>query len=157
MTRATRPGSVQDMFRRICNALGGVENAAADAGVSISTISYGMELNEARPGGIGLNHADRLCRMHPEAAEVAAQHFALLAGGTYLPAVAGGDAGADLARVMHEFSEVVAKHAAAHSEASPDPTGYTALEAAEQAAEVAELIAAASHLHAVLRAKAEVS
>jgi len=155
MTRATRPGSVQDMFRRICNALGGVENAAADAGVSISTISYGMELNEARPGGIGLNHVDRLCRMHPEAAAVAAQHFAVLAGGVFLPVVAGGNAGADMATLTGEFAEVMAAHAAAHSAGSDDPNAYTPQEALKQVAEVDDVIAAALRLRARLTDIAE--
>ena len=80
MTRMTRPGSIQDAVRQVFGAVGGLENAAADLGVSLSVLSYGTENREDRPGGLGVNYLDRLGRIEPQAAEAVARHFATLAG-----------------------------------------------------------------------------
>lgn len=83
MTRRTRPGSIQSALQEAYRAAGGVEAVAADLGLSLSSVSYGTEQREDRPGGLGLNHVDRLARMHPEVAAVLARHFAGLAGGMF--------------------------------------------------------------------------
>lgn len=83
--RNSRPGSIQSAVREAISAVGGLENASTDLGVSVTTLSYGTEANEARPGGLGVNYLDRLGRMDADAAEPIASHFAALAGGVFQP------------------------------------------------------------------------
>lgn len=151
MTRRTRPGTIQAAVSAAYKHVGGVENVAADLGLSVSTVSYGTELQEGR-GGLGVNYLDRLGRIDPGAAVPIAQHFALLAGGVFQPLNLAGEMAADLALLTREFSDVLAKHAEAHSSASGDPTGYTVEEAAQQVKELDELIAASVRMRASVAA-----
>lgn len=155
MTRRTRPGSIQAAVQAAYAACGGLENAATDTGASLSTLSVGTEVNEARPGGIGVNYLDRLGRIDPAAAVPIAEHFAQLAGGVFVPVDLTGAVSAEFAHVAKEFSDVVNAHVAATSEASPDPAGYTPAEALAQAQELMELAAVTMKMRAVLLASAE--
>ena len=85
MTRATRPGSIQSSVRAAYLAVGGLESASEDLGVSVTTLSYGTEVTDLRPGGLGVNYLDRLGRIEPLSAVPLAQHFAHLAGGVFQP------------------------------------------------------------------------
>lgn len=151
--RLARPGSVQSAVRASYAAVGGLESASIDLGIGVSTLSYGTERSEHRPGGIGVNYLDSLGRIEPEAAVPIAEHFAMLAGGVFQPVDLRGVTGADVHRLTREFSDVLMKHAEAHSSQSENPNDYTAKEACAQLGEVDELIAAAVSFRAVLRAK----
>ena len=150
MTRPVRPGSPQAAVRAAIRAVGGIENASADLGLAISTLSYGSEQRDDRPGGLGVNYLDRLGRIEAAAALPMAQHFAHLAGGVFQPVDVTGAEGADIARLTQEFSDVLGTHAAAHSCGSPDPAGYTPAEAVAQITEIDELVQAALALKAAL-------
>jgi hypothetical protein len=143
MTRATRPGSIQAAVAAVYEAMGGIKNAATDAGVSISTLSYGTEVSEERPGGVGANYLDRLGRVERAAAVPLAQHWSHLAGGVFHPVDLSGPAWSDMAAISKEFADVVTLHAAAHSDGSADPSDYTVAEACQQVRELDELVAAA--------------
>lgn len=84
MTRMTRPGSIQSVLRAAYRLVGGVEAVAEDLSVRISTVSYGTELRDDRPGGLGLNYADQLARQHSGVAALLARHFAVLGGGSFV-------------------------------------------------------------------------
>ncbi|APX23178.1 hypothetical protein Ga0080559_TMP2382 [Salipiger profundus] len=58
---------------------------ASFLGIRASTLSYGMDPSEDRPGGLGIAYVDRLCDRWPEAAAHLAQHFAARAGGLFQP------------------------------------------------------------------------
>lgn len=154
MTRTARPGSIQSAVRAAYVAVGGIENAAVDLGLAISTLSYGTELNDTRPGGLGVNYLDRLCRIEPAAGVPLAQHFAHLAGGVFQPLTFDGVTAADINEVTREFSDVLTKHAEAHSPGSENPSDYTRAEAAQQVKELDELIAAAARLRGIMLVKA---
>lgn len=154
MTRPVRPGSIQAAVRAAYRAVGGIECASNDLGLAISSLSYGTEQRDDRPGGIGVNHLDRLGRIEAAAAQPIAQHFAHLAGGVFQPVDLSGVTGADIARLTSEFSDVLSAHSAAHSAASLDPTGYTPKEAEGQIRELDELVQAALALRAALVVKA---
>lgn len=81
--RSARPGSIQATVQKVYATNGGVENVATDLGLSLSTVSYGTEQNDNRPGGLGVNYLDQLARMNPKVAEVIADHFARLSGGSF--------------------------------------------------------------------------
>lgn len=81
--RATKAGTVQSAVAETYRAVGGVEEAAELLGIAMSTASYGTEVNEYRPGGLGVNYLDRLGRIKPEFARAMAEHFAVLAGGVF--------------------------------------------------------------------------
>ena len=155
MTRRVRPGTIQAAVGAAYKGAGGLEAVAADLGVSLSVLSYGTELREDRPGGLGVNYLDRLGRIDSAAALPIAQHFATLAGGFFQPVDLGGALAGDIHALTREFSDVLQKHAEAHSDASENPAGYTAAEAAAQIKEIDEMIAAASRLRAAMVAKAE--
>jgi len=153
--RYTRPGSIQNAVREAYGAVGGLENASIDLGIGVSTLSYGTERSDHRPGGIGVNYLDSLGRIEPSAAEPIARHFATLAGGVFQPVDLDGVTASDVYRIAKEFSDVLTKDAEAHSKSSIDPKGYTAKEAGEQLVELDELIAVAVSFRAALRDKAE--
>jgi hypothetical protein len=153
--RYTRPGSIQNAVREAYGAVGGLENASIDLGIGVSTLSYGTERSEHRPGGIGVNYLDSLGRIEPRAATPIAQHFAALAGGVFQPVDLAGVTASDVYRVAKEFSDVLTKDALAHSKGSDDPNGYTFKEAGEQLVELDELIAAAVNFRAALLVKTE--
>lgn len=154
MSRRTRPGSIQSVVQRVIAACGGIEAAALEANVSLSTLSYGTEVREDRPGGLGVNHLDRLARIEAAAARELAQHFSVLGGGVFQPVDLGGASGAEINRITAEFSDVLNRHVAAHSEASDDPGDYTPAEAAEQVRELDELIAVSLTFRALMIRKA---
>lgn len=89
--RSAPRASIQSVVQSCYSAAGGIENVSADLGLAKSTLSEATELptSEKRRGGLGLNHADTLARMHPGVARVLAEHFATLAGGTFHPLPAG--------------------------------------------------------------------
>ncbi|MBU2868971.1 hypothetical protein [Pacificibacter marinus] len=153
--RYTRPGSIQNAVREAYGAVGGLENASIDLGIGVSTLSYGTERSEHRPGGIGVNYLDSLGRIEPRTAVPIANHFAMLAGGVFQPVDLDGVTASDVYRIAKEFSDVLTKDAEAHSKASVDPNGYTAKEAGEQLVELDELIAVAVSFRAALRRTVE--
>ncbi|TDE34147.1 hypothetical protein [Antarcticimicrobium sediminis] len=155
MTRRTRPGTIQSAIRSAYRAVGGIECASDDLGISVTTLSYGTDVSEVRPGGLGVNYVDKLGRIEPAAAMPIAQHFSQLAGGVFTPLGAAGGSSADFADIAREFSDVVAKHADAHSAASSDPTGYTPTEAFEQMKELGDLMEVAARMYGALRERAE--
>lgn len=128
MTRATRPGSVEAAAAQAIRAAGGVESAANDLGLSLSTVSYWTERREDRPGGAGIKHLDALARIVPAAAVPIAQHFAALAGGVFQPVQTG--AGCDIHALTREFSDVLGQHGAAMDPASGGGAGYSPAESA---------------------------
>lgn len=157
MARATRPGSIQAAVRQSIRALGGLECASDDLGVSVSVLSYGTEVSDTRPGGLGVNYLDRLGRIDGLAAVPIAQHFAHLAGGVFQPICPEGATATNINHITQEFSDVLAKHAEAHSNASENPNDYTPHEAAAQIKELDELIATSANLRAALTRKAGLS
>lgn len=82
--RKARAGSIQEAIQRCYESVGGVANVADDVGLCIATLSHATEVNEKRPGGLGVNYLDRLSRMHSGVASIIAEHFARLAGGRYV-------------------------------------------------------------------------
>lgn len=154
MARRTRPGSMQSTVRAAYEAAGGLDCVSADTGLAASTLSYGTEVREDRPGGLGLNYADRLSRMHKSVAAVFAQHFALLGEGVFMPVDLDGVAGADVHKMLREVSDVLELHSKAHSPGSDDPDDYTLEEAQAQLIEVDEMIAQAVALRSVIARKA---
>lgn len=153
--RNHRHGSIQSAVASVFSAVGGLENVSVDLGVSVATLSYGTAMDEARPGGLGVNYLDRLARMHGAAAVPVAEHFAALAGGVFQPVDLKGGTAADVHRLTREFSDVLMKHAEAHSGASENPNDYTVKEARAQLVEMDELIEAAVAFRAVLSRRAE--
>lgn len=151
--RKARPASIQSAVQSSIRAAGGLEAAANDLGVGVSTLSHGTEIPEQRPGGLGINYVDRLSRIVPEVAVPIAQHFAMLAGGTFQPLAVDGATAGDIHRLTREFSDVLQRHAEAHSAASAEPGDYTASEAGMQIRELDELVVAAVQFRAVLLAK----
>lgn len=84
--RPQRYGTIQNA---VCSAVEATgkrhQDVAASLGIRGSTLSYGMEDNEDRPGGLGVNYLHRLAMDCPAAAVPLAQHFAGLAGGVFQP------------------------------------------------------------------------
>lgn len=154
MTRRTRPGTIQSAVASAYRAVGGLENAAADLGVSLSVLSYGTETREDRPGGLGVNYLDRLGRIDAGAAVPLAQHFAALAGGVFQPVDLSGLRGGDVASLAAEFSDVVRAHAEAMGAESAAPGDYSRAEAEAQLVEIDELVAAALRFRAAMLVKA---
>lgn len=153
MTRRTRPGTIQSAVGAAYRAVGGLENVAADLGVSLSILSYGTEVREDRPGGLGVNYLDRLGRIDAAAALPLAQHFATLAGGVFQPVACGGPGAGDIATLAAEFSDVVRQHAEAMGAGSSTPGFYSRAEAEAQLVEVSELVAAALQFRAAILAQ----
>nr|WP_321509334.1 hypothetical protein [uncultured Celeribacter sp.] len=154
--RGVRAGSIQSAVRSVFSGIGGLECASVDLGVSVSTLSYGTAVDEARPGGLGVNYLDRLGRMHRAAALPMAQHFSTLAGGFFQPVDLSGMESVAIHDLTAEFAEVLRDHAFAHSEASPDPTGYTEAETRQMIESLSRLSKATARLRAGLRFEVEV-
>jgi hypothetical protein len=150
MARNTRPGSIQAAVRQSIKGAGGLECASDDLGVSVSTLSLGSDIDDNRPGGLGVNYLDRLSRIDAKAALPLAQHFSQLAGGVFQPLMLDGAMAADINQITREFSDVLAKHAEAHSSSSANPESYTPAEARAQIVELDELMAAAASFRARL-------
>ncbi|WP_353475537.1 hypothetical protein PVT71_18375 [Salipiger sp. H15] len=84
--RPQRYGTIQNAVCEAVEATGKRhQDVAALLGIRGSTLSYGMEDNEDRPGGLGVNYLHRLAMDCPAAAIPLAQHFAGLAGGVFRP------------------------------------------------------------------------
>ena len=78
-------GTIQNAVARCYRAVGGVEAVGEQLGLANSTVSYGTEVNEARPGGIGVNYLARLGMADSSAAMPIAEFFCDLAGGVFQP------------------------------------------------------------------------
>lgn len=154
MSRYTEPGSFQETVQRVIKAAGGVEAAADQLMVSITTVSNGTALDELRPGGFGGNYLARLARWRPACALPLAEFFAAHAGGVFQPIDIGGQA-VGLDQVSAEFHVVLQGHFAAHSAGSDDPSGYTRREAQEQIANLRDLVAKSMAMIAALQPIAE--
>ncbi|PTW43924.1 hypothetical protein [Rhodovulum kholense] len=103
MARAQKAGTIQDAIRGALDATGKKDRDIADfLGIRGSTLSYGTEENEDRPGGLGVNYLDRLCKLFPAAAAPLAQHFAGLAGGVFQPI----DLGPNVASLYSHCSDI---------------------------------------------------
>lgn len=151
--RNVRPGSIQEAVQRAIRAAGGLECVSNDTGVSITNLSRATSCEEDRPGGLGINHLDRLGRIVPVAAEPLAAHFAHLAGGIFQPLDIRGPLGLDMSRLTAEFADVLTAHAEAMSDRSENPSDYTVAEARAALKEVDELLVAAARVRAALLAK----
>lgn len=98
-------GTVQDAVQRSYEASGLTSDRIARLlGTVNSTISYGTEISEHRPGGIGVNYLDRLAQIYPAVALPLAQHFASLAGAVVQPV-----ATAENVACLYSLSGTVAK------------------------------------------------
>lgn len=86
MTRSHKVGSITDVVARAIEATGKAHrDVAEDLGIRASTLSYGMEVSEDRPGGLGIAYLHRLALAEPACAVPVAGHFAMLAGGVFQP------------------------------------------------------------------------
>jgi hypothetical protein len=155
MSRKKVPGTIQAAVSDTYEVFGPLKRIQALLGLPLSSLSYGTEVREDRPGGLGVNYLDRLGQIMPEAAEPIAKYFAALAGGIYQPVDLNGVMSADIHRLTMAFSEVLQRHAAAHSAMSKDPNDYTREEARAQVKEVDDLLAVGASLRAALLSKAE--
>ena len=140
--RSVRPGSIQSAVQMAITAAGGLECVSNDIGVSTANLSRATACDEERPGGLGINHLDRLGRIVPITAVPIAHHFAHLAGGFFQPVDTNGELGADMSLMMSEFADVLRTHSEAMSDRSKTPGQYTAKEAQSQIKELDELLAA---------------
>lgn len=147
-------GSIQDAVRQCITKVGGLEAASHDINLSPATLSRASGFDEDRPGGLGVNYLHQLGRIDPASVEPIACHFAELAGGVFQPMPDDGKSFPCFSDLLKEFSDVVARHATAHSSDSANPEDFTAQEARDQMAEVRELVQAALSYNAVLAKKA---
>ena len=130
-------------------AAGGVTDVSAMIGVTASSLSYGTEMREDRPGGLGVNYLDRLGRMSPAAAREIAQHFAALAGGVFQPVAHDDDA-------LGEHCQAVAKEGGEATAAAIRASISGSLRDCEAALrETDESIEAHANLRAALAARIE--
>lgn len=84
--RPQQYGTIQSAVSDAVDATGKKhKDVATFLGIRGSTLSYGMEDNEDRPGGLGVNYLHRLAMDYPAAAVPIAQHFAAMAGGVFQP------------------------------------------------------------------------
>ncbi|QFT47832.1 hypothetical protein FIU97_14715 [Roseivivax sp. THAF40] len=87
--RNHRPGTIQSAVSAALDATCEPRERLADfLGIRGSTLSYGTEVSETRPGGLGVNYLHRLAVADPRAALPIARHFCALAGGMFQPVVA---------------------------------------------------------------------
>lgn len=155
MSRKKIPGTIQSAVAEAYEVVGPLKRIQGVLGLPLSSLSYGTEIREDRPGGLGVNYLDRLGQIMPEAAVPIAQYFAALAGGIYQPVDLSGVMSADIHRLTMAFSDVLQRHAEAHSATSKDPSDYTPEEARAQVKEVDDLLAVGAALRAALISKAE--
>lgn len=146
-------GSIQDAVRQSITRVGGLEAASHDLSLSPATLSRASGFDEDRPGGLGVNYLHQLGRIFPASAEPIACHFAELAGGVFQPVPADGKSFLCFSELLKEFSDVVARHAKAHSSESDNPEDFTGAEARDQMEEVRELVKAALEYNAILAKK----
>lgn len=155
MSRGLRAGSVSEMTRTVIKAVGGLESASADTGLSVSALSRAYSNEDDRPGGLGVKYLDQLGRIVPASAEPVARHFAMLAGGVFQPMPDQGTQQSNIHDLTKEFADVLAQHASAHSGASDDPSDFTSNEAQAALKETDELVQAAMIYRASLLSKIE--
>ena len=137
--RRTQAGSIQSAVRQVYAAGGGYEAVATDLGLTTSLLSRAIDASdEYRPGGLGVNYLDRLARIVPATAMPIAEHFARLAGGRYRIDMDLTPSGC-IHTLLSEFSDVMASHAEALSDASPEPERFTPAEARATLEEVKDL------------------
>lgn len=141
-------GSIQEAVQSAYRASGHTNEEIAELlGVRGSTVSYGSEMSEARPGGLGVNYLHRLGRMRPAAAVPIAQHFAGLGGGVFAPVEVTGNVESLFSHcgtVARECGEAQAAALRAAERASAD-----ACEAAER--EIDEAVQALLRARAMIR------
>ncbi|PCJ75590.1 MAG: hypothetical protein COA53_06525 [Rhodobacteraceae bacterium] len=152
--RRVRPGSIQSSVQASISAAGGLECVSDDIGVSTANLSRATACDDDRPGGLGINHFDRLGRIIPASAVPLAQHFAHLAHGVFIPLATECVVGADMSELMLKFSSVLATHSEAMSERSKLPNDYTPNEARETIKQMDDMMAASAVVRAALSAKA---
>lgn len=142
--RQAKPCSIQAAIRATITNAGGLDVAAADMEISTTTLSRATDIDEARPGGLGVNYLHRLARLAPHSVAPIAHHFAQLSGGYFVPINFKASQGADISAVMDEFSKVLSYHSAVHSSDTDFPFEYTAREARIAAEGVGKLMEAAA-------------
>ncbi|WP_375263217.1 hypothetical protein [Palleronia sp.] len=136
MSRNNPRDSIQDVVARAYRAAGGIENVSADLGLSIGTLSEHTGLPKGkRAGGLGINYADTLSRIHPEVAAVYAAHFAALAGGTFTAA----DEAAPLETVEH-LSRIAKESAEGLTALARIEHGGSKADALEQLADIHRVV-----------------
>lgn len=83
--RAYRAGTISEAVQNAVEAVPGMKHrdVASFLGISGATLSYGTDVPEDRPAGLGVAYLHRLAVAFPEAAAPIAEHFAALAGGTF--------------------------------------------------------------------------
>lgn len=142
--RQAKPGSMQAAIRATITKAGGLDAAAADMEVSTTTLSRATDIDEVRPGGLGVNYLHRLGRLSPRAIAPIAHHFAQLSGGYFVPIDFKASQGADISAVMDEFSKVLSYHSQVHSSDTAPLSNYTAREARIAAQGVGKLMEVAT-------------
>lgn len=152
--RGVRPGSIQSAVQAAIRATGGLECASADIGVSVTNLSRASSCEDDRPGGLGINHLDRLGRIVPASAVPLAEHFAHLAGGVFQPMVHDGSLATDISDLTAEFADVLAVYAVCMSERSKLPHDFTTAEAQATLKEVDDLLRVCARLRGSLLLKA---
>lgn len=145
-------GTIQDAVQRAYDAFHdrdgktGVERIARRLGTVKSTVSYGTEISDDRPGGIGVNYLDRLGQEQPAVALPIAQHFAALAGAVVQPAAEGSNVAC-----LYSLSGIVAKECGeAQAATIAAAQSVCARDCDKAVREIDEAVAA------LLRAKAEI-
>ena len=151
--RSVRPGSIQSAVRGSITAAGGLECVSNDLGVSVTTLSRATDLDEERPGGLGVNHLHRLGLIVSISAEPLARHFASLAGGFYHPIDIKTTSGADMASLTLQFSKLLAVYADAQADHSALLEDYASDSAERALSQIDELIATAATIRATLAGK----
>ena len=149
--RATKAGSIQEVIQAAYQAAGGVRAVSDAIGVSPATLSQATLINEERPGGLGSNYLDLLCRVEPAAAVPVAQHYAAHAGGRFVPLDSGSvDALGELCAVAaKEYGEAQDAMFRLLTARDGKTTGDTLRE-------VSEATQALARVEAALRARVEV-
>ncbi|WP_109464388.1 hypothetical protein [Albibacillus kandeliae] len=144
--RATKAGTIQDAVAKCYRAGGGVEAVAELLDLANSTVSYGTEVNENRPGGIGVNYLVRLAKMDPLCAVPLAELFCDLAGGVFQPVQPGADV-VSLAKRCSLVAKECGEAQAAAIHAS-DTLSVRDIEAAEREIDeaITSLVQARAHL-----------
>ncbi len=84
--RNIEAGTIQEAVKRAIVAFGGIEAAAVTLSVSTALISRAYDpYDEDRPGGMGMNYVNTLCRIEPKASAEMAEYFARIAGLRLIP------------------------------------------------------------------------
>lgn len=139
MSRNNPKDSIQDVVSRAYRAADGIENVSADLGLAVSTLSEHTEMPKGkRAGGLGINYADTLARINRASAEVFANHFAALAGGSFVSA----QSEAPLENVEH-LSRIAKESAEGVAALARLEHGGSAYEAHEELTDIRRVVDAA--------------